>query len=216
MGLKTIKTNAKDVAAKKSGSDNKTVRISHARLIHRFNTAKAEIARAEAEIIEIEPIIKREGSREVFAMNVSEKSADTKSVKLVDETGSAVRVTLSAVYPALAEETVVNLFESSVLKNDGTKPDVNDYVIQTRKAKFDSKAFLKGGEFCESHYTAFFKACQQVADKLGINNPLSTEVVVVPKPDFDKRRYTDFDLASQVRIYEVVPNKTSITPIIAE
>jgi len=203
MGLKTIKTNAKDVTAKKSGSDIKTVHIAHARLIQRFNTAKAEIARAEAEIIEIEPIIKREGSREVFAMNVSEKSADTKSVKLVDETGSAVRVTLSAVYPALAEETVVNLFESSVLKNDGTKPDVNDYVIQTRKAN-------------ESHYAAFFKACQQVADKLGINNPLSTEVVVVPKPDFDKRRYTDFDLASQVRIYEVVPNKTSITPIIAE
>ncbi len=215
MGLKTIKTNAKDVTAKKSSSDIKTVHIAHARLIHRFNTAKAEIARAEAEIIEIEPIIKREGSREVFTLNVSEKSADTKSVKLVDETGSAVRVTLNAVYPALAEETVVNLFES-VLKNDGTKPDVNDYVIQTRKAKFDSKAFLKGGEFCESHYALFFKACQQVADKLGINNPLSTEVVVVPKPDFDKRRYTDFDLASQVRIYEVVPNKTSITPVIAE
>jgi hypothetical protein len=40
--------------------------------------------------------------------------------------------------------------------------------------------------------------------------------VVVPKPDFDKRRYTDFDLSSQVRIYEVVPNKTSITPIVTE
>lgn len=215
MALKTIKTNSKDVTAKKSGSDIKTVSIA-GKFISKFNAAKADIARAEAEILEIEPIIKREGSREVFAMNVEQKSSDTKSVKLVDTTGAGVRVTLSAVYPALAEETVVNLFESSVLKSDGTKADVNDYVIQTRKAKFDSKAFLKNGDFCETNYTAFFKACQQVADKLGIANPMSTEVVVVPKPDFDKRRYTDFDLFSQVRIYEVVPNKTSITPIVTE
>ena len=213
MALKTIKTNSKDVAAKKSGSDIKTIPIA-GKLISKFNAAKADIARAAAEILEIEPIIKREGSREVFAMNVTQ-SSDTKSVKLVDDTGAGVRVTLSSVYPSLAEETVVNLFES-VLKSDGTKADVNDYVIQTRKAKFDSKAFLKDGDFCETNYAAFFKACQQVADKLGIANPMSTEVVVVPKPDFDKRRYTDFDLFSQVRIYEVVPNKTSITPIVTE
>jgi hypothetical protein len=213
MALKTIKTNTKDVAPKKSGTDIKTVHIK-GQAISRFNAAKAEIARAEADIIEIEPFIKREASREVFAMNVLDKTNDTKSVKLVDETGAGVRVTLSAVYPALAEETVVNLFESIVQKADGSKADVNDYVIQTRKAKFDSKAFLKDGEFCEAHYSAFFKACQTVADKFGIANPMSTEVVVVPKPDFDKKRYSDFDLAAQTRIYEVVPNKTSITSVV--
>ena len=215
MALKTIKTNSKDVTAKKSGSDIKTVSI-HGNLISKFNTAKSDIARAEAEILEIEPIIKRQGSLEVFAINIAQKSSDTKSIKLVDDTGAGVRVTLSAVYPALAEETIVNLFESSVLKADGTKADINDYVIQTRKAKFDSKAFLKEGDFCETNYAAFFKACQQVADKLGIANPMSTEIVLIPKPDFDKRRYIDFDLSSQVRIYEVVPNKTSITPIVTE
>ena len=213
MALKTIKTNIKDVAPKKSGTDIKTVHINGTQ-IHRFVEAKAEIARAEADIAEIEPFIKREASREVFSMNVLDKSNDTKSVKLVDGTGAGVRVTLSAVYPALAEETVVNLFESIVQKADGSKADVNDYVIQTRKAKFDSKAFLKDGEFCEAHYSAFFKACQTAADKLGIANPMSTEVVVVPKPDFDKKRYSDFDLAAQTRIYEVVPNKTSITPVV--
>lgn len=214
MALKQIKTNGKDVT-KKSSSDIKSIHIK-GKHIQQFNAAKAALARAEAEIAEIEPLIKREGSREVFDANVKAKSGDVKSVKLIDESGEGVRVTLSAVYPVLSEESAVALFEEGVLKADGTKGDVNDYVFQTRKAKFDSKAFIKDGEFNEKAYNAFFKACADVAKNLGLDNPLSTEVVVAVKPDFDKKRYSDFDLAAQVRIYETVPNKTSITPIVGE
>ena len=214
MALKQIKSNGKDVAKKKS-SDIKSVYVK-GKHIQQFNAAKAALARAEAEIAEIEPILKREGSREVFDSNVKAKNGDTKSVKLIDESGEGVRVTLSSVYPVLSEESAVALFEEAVLKADGSKGDVNDYVFQTRKAKFDSKAFIKDGEFNDRAYLTFFKACADAAKALGIDNPLSTEVVVAVKPDFDQKRYRDFDLAAQVRIYETVPNKTSITPIVGE
>lgn len=214
MALKQIKSNGKD-ATKKASSDIKSVHVK-GKHIQQFNAAKAALARAEAEIAEIEPIIKREGSREVFDANVKTKGCDVKSIKLIDESGEGVRVTLSAVYPALSEDAATALFEEAVLKADGTKVDVNDYVFQTRRAKFDSKAFIKDGDFNEKAYNAFFKACADAAKSLGIENPLSTDVVVAVKPDFDKKRYTDFDLLAQVRIYETVPNKTSITPIVGE
>jgi hypothetical protein len=215
MALKQIKSNGKDVAKKKS-SDIKSVYVK-GKHIQQFNAAKAALARAEAEIAEIEPILKREGSREVFASRLrSGQDGDTKSVKLIDESGEGVRVTLSSVYPVLSEESAVALFEEALLKADGSKGDVNDYVFQTRKAKFDSKAFIKDGEFNDRAYLAFFKACADAAKALGIDNPLSTEVVVAVKPDFDQKRYSDFDLTAQVRIYETVPNKTSITPIVGE
>jgi hypothetical protein len=206
MALKKINGNGKDAATKKK-SDIKVVEVK-GKLVQKFNAAKAALSRAESEIKEIEPWIKREGASHVFELNVSARNGDTKSVKLVDESGEGVRVTLSAAYPVLSEENAETLFERAL------NVDVNDYVLQTRKAKFDSSAFIKDDAFNEKAYNAFFKACGDVAKSLGIENPLSTEVIIVVKPDFDQKRYTDFDIAQQAMIYEVVPNKTSITPIV--
>ena len=213
MALKTLAQNGKD-KAKKSGD----IRVVHidGNKVAAFTAAKAAMARAEADLAEVEPFLKRAGSSEVFADNCRTGRPETKSVKLIDDTGAGVRVTLSAVYPAVNGEVATELFESTLTKTDGSKVDINDYVFQFRKAKFDAKAFIVDDEFNEKVYEAFFNACEAVAKKLKIINPLSTDIVTTVKPDFDTRRYTDFTASAQTAIYEVVPNKTSLTPIVGE
>ena len=76
------------------------------------------------------------------------------------------------------------------------------------EAEFDSKVFLgQDGRFSQERYDAITEAMDRVSKELGITNPLTTSEVVVPLPDFDNRRWVDFDAATNLKITELIPNQ---------
>jgi hypothetical protein len=171
--------------------------------VSRYIAAKKALKEAEDDIKALEPDIKLEAARYVLGQNAKAGSADLKSVKLIDKTGAAVRVTLADQYPELNRTEAEQLFE-------GWSLDVNDYVIETIKAAFDSKVFVQGDEFSQVVYDQFSTAIASVATKLHVPNPLSCKTIVRLKPSFNEKRFQIFTPASQLSIYAALPNKTSI------
>jgi len=204
MALKTISANPAESVAKKASS----IRVVKVRgqFIEKFVALRNQVDEAEAQMAEIEPRIKDLGVNEIFTDNVRAKTAEVSSVKLEDDSGTQVRVTVSNAYPKFNADQAVELLENVVKVKD-----VNDYLLQTRVAKFDSKVFVKNGEFNQTAYDAFFNAIANVASQLGVNNPLSTEIVVTPKPDFHDRRFREFGtVEAQSALHTVMPTKVSI------
>jgi hypothetical protein len=176
-------------------------------IVRVYNEAHKKFKEAEAQMASLEAELKRTGATAIFRANTVHMAPALKSVILKDATGSSIRVTLANQYPTLKEEAVTHLFEA-------LGADVNDYVVQTVKASFDSKVFLdEDGDFRPEVYKAFDVACKKAALTVGVENPLSSSLINVLKPDFDERRYRDFTFASQAVIYETAPNKTSLSPL---
>lgn len=207
MPLKKVNT-GKPTTAKKAIAtvETPTVKLTSS-IVHIYNEARRKLKEAEEAMASVEADLKRAGASAVFKVNSSFNSPALKSVILKDLTGSSIRVTLANQYPALTESAATGLFEALDV-------DVNDYVVQTVKASFDSKVFLNAnGDFRQDVFKTFSTACKQAALIVGVENPLTTTIVNTLKPDFDERRYADFTPEAQVLIYETAPNKTSLTPL---
>jgi hypothetical protein len=176
-------------------------------LITEFNTAKTTLKEATEAVKLMEPEVKRLGVTEWIKANVGRVGEPISSIKLVDQRGSVLRLTGQDRYPIVDADPVVELFET------GFKQDVNEFVQLTLKASFNNEVFLdKEGNFSESTYNAFNAAIQAVADKLKVQNPLSSKQVLQPKPGFHKNRWTKFNVVQQRQLFEVMPNVIALSP----
>ena len=178
----------------------------------RYNEAKAVYDEAEGFMKELKPLMLPDALTELFRHNSTRPWDPIKSVKLEDDNKNVTRITWVAKYKQVAATVVEALF--GTLKTvHKTTPNVNDYFCKTMVGTFDSKCFLgPDGRFSQDNYDAVTEAMARVSRQLGIANPLTTEEAVVPLPDFDNRRWTDFDAATNAKIATMVPNQINFVP----
>jgi hypothetical protein len=174
-----------------------------------YNEAHADKKKAEQSMKETRPKLETPGVDEVFAQNCAHPLEPITSVKLTDGSGAVCRLSFTAKYGAADAEQVEAVF-------DATGKDINDYLVSTVAAKFDSKVFLDAeGNFSKTVYDKFRLAVERVAKELGVECPLSTAKVVIPKPDFHERRWKDFTVQQQKDISAVLPNVVTLSPVTA-
>jgi len=195
-------------------SDILTIEISGTD-VRDYNNAVAEKKAAEELMKELAPLLKEEALVEILPRNCADPASPISSVVLVDDRGESVRVSFTSKYnntdPLVVEETF------AAIEKTHPSIDINDYVVETLSAKFDSKVFLDtNGNFSKQIYERFRNAIETVANELKVENPLSTEKVVIPKPDFHQRRWKDFTATQQVPLTTALPNTVTLTPIIAD
>lgn len=192
-------------------SDILTIEISGTD-VRDYNNAVAEKKAAEEVMKELAPLLKEEALVEILPRNCAEPNTPISSVILVDDRGDSVRVSFTSKYnstdPLVVEETF------AAIEKVNPACDINDYVVETLSAKFDSKVFLdKEGNFSRVIYERFRNAIEAVAEQLKVENPLTTEKVLIPKPDFHERRWKEFTATQQVPLTTALPNTITLTPI---
>lgn len=197
MPLKTIKVAAPKASTKKS--DIPVIEMD-GKVVSRHNYVIGEIKNLKSELEnDIQPVLHQKAVRELFEINHTAPNL-TSSVKLQDETGAVVCCSFQDKYSAADAEAADAVFTE-------LGEDINDWMVQTTKASFDSKFFLDAdGNFDQAAYNAVQKAMEDVAKKLKKTNPISCKVVVVPKPNFHTDRMRKFTPEANMRLSEVVPN----------
>lgn len=181
--------------------------------LQKYYLAAEALKEAEAIVKDLKPQVLKVGVQEVLSLNTEAGTNKYSSVKLIDQTGAEVRVTMQDSYPAADEAAVSDVFDNELITKEGSKADVSDYVLETAKASFDSNVFIRNDEFDQERYDLFYAAIKSVADRLGVPVPLSTKKVVTAKPSFHENRFKQFSLPQQLRINEVLPCKTMVAAL---
>lgn len=205
MALKKIKADLPET--KKAGSDIPTFAV-QGDVVTKFNQASIDFKDAEARLKAAREPLLAIGSSHFFAVRCA--GTDVSSVKLTDTNGAAARFTFQDRYSAAAADPV-----DAVMTELGE--DINDWVAETVKPSFDTDFFTdKDGNFDQKAYELTVAALDAVSKKLGKSNPLSAKKVVVPKPVFHEKRFSEFSPAANAKLTEVLPNTRTLTPIVAK
>lgn len=182
-------------------------------IVERYGKAKAAYDEAEATMKELRPFILDHALPHIFSHNCDPNCLKPlASVKLKDSKGAVCNVQFQNKYGAVAAEPVEEFFE------DRKKLDINDYIVETVAASFDSTIWLDAdGNFNKKLYERFRAAIEKVCvennlfDSEGnLRNPLATKRVVVVRPNFHERRFKDFAADDQTALSEVLPNTSAI------
>jgi len=181
-------------------------------LVRQYNKASDAAKQAEATMKELKPDVLEIGQGEVLTRSVADPIHPTFTVKLVDETGEALRVQFTKRYGQIADvDALEQLFEEADV-------DINQHVQEKVVGVFDSKVFLDDkGEFSRKKYDAYLKAVQAVAAKFGDSCPLSTDKQITPKDTWHDKRWSVFtSVESQAELVRLMPNTTQIVPVRAK
>jgi hypothetical protein len=178
-----------------------------------YNEASARLKEAEEAMKDLKSIMQPSAIEEIYKINCERPFDTVASVKLVDEKGSELRVTSMNKYSAVAAADAESLF-GIIRKKDKAVPDINTYLARVMVGKFDSKCFQgPDGKFDSVRFEMIKGSLDAVCSDLGIQNPLTTEEVVVPLPGFHAQRWFDFDVETNIRISQVVQNTVSFVPV---
>lgn len=204
MALKTlnVKTNAEGSKSKK---DNVPSTVIASDLITRLNEADTAAKDAKALRDELALQVREIGLDALVKFNVQAPVNPVTSMKVIDEDGEVARIAFTEKYGNPNLEQLNAAFE-------GMSKDINEYVLQTVKAKFNTAIFVdKDGNFNEGKFNAYMEAMAKLAQKFGDVNPLATETVVAPKPNFHANRWGQFTAEQQKTLIEVLPNTITVT-----
>jgi len=193
-------------ANKKEAAPETTVK---GNAISRYVKAYVALKDAKAVVDELRPFVLKDALKFMFNHNSSNPKNPASTVK-VGDAEEVVRVSFQNKYSVADAESVDSVFSEF-------GKDINTYAQETIKVAFDSKVFLDAeGNTRPEVYEAFRTACEAVATKMKVANPLSSKVVVLPKPNFHEDRWTDFTAEQNARLTEVLPNTVTITPLKSE
>jgi hypothetical protein len=213
------------VKAETSSSSQKVPVVKVKNDIQRFNKAVKRFKDLEDMITKLGVVLKEAGIKVIISHNVEDPVQPWTSVKLEDKVQERVTVTFSTRYVNTTEEKANAAFEN-MKKLDGTPADVNNYVHETLTAKFDSEVFnvktvvqdpetkleTETTTFSEERYNAFQEAIAIVAQRFGVESPLTTNRVVKPKPEFGEKRWRLFAVEDQLKLQALLPAVVSLTP----
>lgn len=201
MPLKQINVAAPKTSSKKS--DIPMIAM-EGKVVSRHNFLVGEIKKLESELEnDVKPVLHQKGVRELFEINHTAPGLIS-SVKLEDETGAIACLSFQNKYSSADAEAADAVFTE-------LGEDINDHMVQTTKAAFDSKFFLDAdGNFDQAAYDEVQKALEAVAKKLKKSNPLTCKTVVVPKPEFHEARFKKFTPEANMRLSEVLPNTITL------
>jgi len=205
-----------DADAKKTRSNLPTVYV-EGDIVTRFNEARDTIAKAEEVINELKPDLIDEGLAAVFHHNcehADDPKAIISSVNLTDkESGEVAQFSWTRKNLKNDPKQVMAEF-NRLLTVEGKKADINDHAAYEVVAAFDAKVFIGAdGTFDTARYTAFMRALERVAKQFKVANPLSCGKVLKPKADFHERRWSTFDVDTNLDIQTVLPTQVSLESI---
>lgn len=185
----------------------------YAELTDKMDTLKAERTK-------LENFLKERGMAYVVETNVANVAAGREPISSVkyqdpaDEnvtpTGPQDAVMISVVNDYLKFDQEVVETTLNGMKVGGKKADPNAYLEWQIVSEFDSEVFYKEGTFDMTRFLAFKEAVQKVADKLGVDNPLTVGKVLRVQDTFHTRRWKDFSVDDNLKLATVLPCK--ITP----
>jgi hypothetical protein len=209
MALKRLKVKATE---KKPNSDKEIPEVLiEGNVIKRYNRASDAYKAAEARMKDLKPEILEVGCGEVFERTIADPLHPVLTVKLVDDTGEAVRVQYTKRYSAIPEaalEDVEGLFSDHNV-------DINTQLKETVVPAFNPSAFEDAkGNFDQKRYDAYTKAVAKVAEQFGDETPLTTAKVFAAKDCFHAERFVHFETVdAQWRIDKLVKNVTQVVPV---
>jgi hypothetical protein len=196
-------------------------------LVSVYCEAEANLKEATAIVDSLKPMVCNHGVIQIIDHNCSAPHNPWTSVKIKDvtfpegEDPGAARVSSTVKYKFGSADAVSLVFDalrdkavSAGMAEDEAKKkyNVNDYIQETVVASFDNKFFLnKEGDFDQKRYDMVQAALDTVAKKLNATNPLTCKTVVLPKPDFHEKRYSNFTAEENLRIHSVMPNVCSVS-----
>lgn len=194
-------------------------------VVKRYNEAYDAAEQAEADMKALVPILRKAGLEAVFNANCQATTVEERisSVNLVDvkmgipETeqepnGETLMLTWTK-KDVKCDDKQVNATFDGLITLANKKANVNNYVRWMPQAKFDESAFVVNGCYDEKRFKAFFDAVGKVAQRLGIDNPLSCASVLKPVPEFhESLRWQQFDADANLKIHEVLPTQVNLKP----
>ena len=226
-----------DVADKKAKNTIPTVTVP-GDAVTRYSNARELVDRGTATMNELKPTLLAAGLEAVFIHNC-EHAADPKalisSVNLMDrpldedDDDDAAKAAKEASAPEDSRKEVVmcswtkknmesdcaqvEAMFNGILTTEGKKPNINNYYGFDLVGNFDTSVFMVGGKFNQDRYDMFMDALKAVSDHFGVSNPLSCTKQWLPKGDFHERRWTQFDLETNLELHKVLPTQVNLKPI---
>lgn len=186
--------------ATKSSKNDMPIHIVVGTAVSSFNLKSAQIATLEADLARLKKELEDAGRDKLTRINVANATNPVSSVRLVDSNGSDATYIFQDKYSAADGDQADALFESM-------GKDINDFAQETAKAAFDSKVFLGAdGNFDPNRYNKFKAAVDAVAAELNVASPLTSKLVVQPKPGFHAKRWATFTLEQQAKVSLALPN----------
>lgn len=199
----------------KGGSPVATLTLSESRAVRRYNLAVAAVKRAEKAVKLFKEEIAPKAQAELFRLNVEAKLDKFKSIKVVDSSSAAVRVTMqdrySVIQPAIVPQ-VEALFDEIHL-------DINDFVMETTTPVFDTSVLLKAdGTLDQPLYNAMRDAIKIAIEEIrpGTKVPLEVSKVVTVKSDFNTKRFEKLDVEQNKKVSELITCTTTLTALADE
>lgn len=199
----------------KGGSPVATLTLSESRAVRRYNLAVAAVKRAEKAVKLFKEEIAPKAQAELFRLNVDAKLDKFKSVKVVDSSSAAVRVTMqdkySVIQPAIVPQ-VEALFDEIHL-------DINDFLMETSVPVFDTSVLLKAdGTLDQPLYNAMRDAILVAIEEIrpGTKVPLEVSKVVTVKSDFNTKRFEKLDVEQNKKVSELITCTTTLTALADE
>lgn len=212
-----------DADTKKSSNNIPTIEVD-GDTVTRYNEACDQMDKAEAVINELKPVLHEAGLQAVFEHNVEHAGQPKEiisSINLVDrreegdeDEAERQKVQMSWTRKDLKNNAQQVEAEFKRLRTvDGKKADINLFAGYEVVAKFDAAVFMVDGKFNRERYDAFVEAMKEVSARFNVDNPLTCGKVLKPKPDFHDRRWTVFDVESNLAIQTVLPTQVNLKPI---
>jgi hypothetical protein len=171
------------------------------------------VKRGEEVMEDLRPDVQEIGLNQIFTRSCKRPTTPTTSVKLQDDEGEVLMFTFVNKYKEVADvDAAEQLFEENDL-------DINQYVTEGIKAKFDDSVFYDAdGNFQMEIYDDVRKAIQTIVSKRQLaKNPLETAKVVKLKPTFHVERFAIMPkVETQLQAFEVLPNTVMLKPVRAK
>lgn len=188
----------------------------HGDAVTRYNEASDTVAAAEEILKELKPVLVDAGLAYVFEHNREHaKSADEQisSVNLCDaDSGEICQFSWLKKNLKINAKAVDAEFKG-LCTVEGKRANINDYINYVPVASFDTSVFMVNEKFDMEVYAEYIAALQKVADRYGVENPLTVSKVLQPKPDFHVRRWVDFDATTNLDLQAVIPTQTNLKPL---
>lgn len=207
---------------KKKSKNNVPVLAVNGGVVRQYAEASDAKEQAEATMLSTGSQLKQLALDYVLRHNVAKPATAIKSVNLIavedegQDTDAINRVQFSFTKKVSSPDPdlLKGVFRSLKTKS-GDDAKWSDYLEWSISAQFDTSVFLSPvtGKFSSERYDRFVAALQAVCDEFGVDMPLACTKKLVPKDDFEDRRFTDFDLDANSAILAALPNVVSLKAI---
>jgi len=218
----TFKSLPKNLKVKKAAAGKSDIEVLNieGNDVAQFCLAGEQEKAAKALKSELRPSVLELALPHIIQTNCAAKTEKEriKSVKLMDDTGSVLRVTFKSVYGAVDKAAAITAFEqlNALRKEDAMAEfaDLGKYATETLVATFDSKVFLNDkGDFEKAKYDKYREAIERVSKALGQECPLASKDIVVVKDAFMEARWMDFSADENAALSEVFTNTIDVVPV---